>query len=127
MIVKQTPSISIPIGTQQTFEKSLKLRHEVIVNNHSKFSGGVDGSFNNILIKVQAGIKAEIEKTFKENYLSEEEQKSQITLKGTGKKYKILWIKYYRTGEALIRINGKEKNVPFEFEDTFGLSAVEVR
>ena len=56
-------------------------------------------------------------------YGVETEVKRSVTITGTDSTsgVRVVWVEYYRTGKAKVRIDNQEVELPFEFREDFDL------
>ena len=73
--------------------------------------------------EVEAALKGGIERSTSKTYGVETETKRSVTIKGTDSTsgFRVVWVEYYRTGKAKVRIDNQEVELPFEFREDFDL------
>ena len=126
-MLKESPSIRVARNAESVVEDTRKVRHSVTIASGWKAEAELKGTISAVWVSLEAGIKAGIEKSTSTTYAVESEKKRSVTLKGgdTSMRFKVVWVEYYRTGTATVKVDGKEVKVPFEFKEDFGLLAEE--
>lgn len=122
-IIKETEGFRLARGTSKTVEDSLKITHSVTITKgkgsdyEGKLKIGPDW------LGVEGGIRSSISEATSKTFGLESEVKRSVTVTGDGSsgKVKVLWVIYYRTGIATVKVDGKETKIPFEFKEDFGL------
>jgi hypothetical protein len=123
VILKESPGIRLARGTEKVVEDTMTVEHSLTISNRWKVEADVKAAVNGVWASLKVHVRGEIEKSTKKTYKEKTERKRSVTLKGDGSsgKVKVVWVEYYRTGTATLRVDGKEYRVPFEFKDDFDL------
>ena len=120
--VKESPAFSVAVGATEIKKDEYTVKHSVGVTNtlRGEVSLGVNWDL------IEAGIKAGVERTH--SSFTEESRTSsrEVVVSGNGRKYKLVWVEYFQTGDVTTRTKDKEFTVPFEARVDWDLQLREV-
>jgi hypothetical protein len=122
-VIKRSAPITLARGTSKTVADSLAVTNAVTTSKGWNRELQLKGK----LPVIEAGLKLGVEQSTSRTYGVAEERERSVTIHGDGRsKIVVVWVKYYRTGTATMRIDGDEVEVPFEIEEDFDLLTEEV-
>jgi tetratricopeptide (TPR) repeat protein len=123
VVTKKGPIICLPLNTEKLVEDTVTIRHSTTVTDGWKAEPEVRGKVSAWWVEVEAALKDGIERSTSKTYGVETETKRSVTIKGTDSTsgFRVVWVEYYRTGKAKVRIDNQEVELPFEFREDFDL------
>ena len=120
--LKESPPISLAIGTEKTISDKVRITHTVSIAEGWSAATEIHATLEGAWGEIGGNIRKEIERSTNKSYAVETERERSVTIKGTeGAKPKVVWVEYRRVGKAKIQIDGREFEVPFEFREDFDL------
>ena len=122
-VVKKSQPIRLAANTEKVVEDTVRVQHSVTIKDSWKAEAEVSGKVTAWFVEVETAVRGGIEQSTSRMYGTETERKRNVTIKGTGaaKGVRIVWVEYYRTGIAKMKVDGVEFELPFEFRDDFDL------
>jgi hypothetical protein len=122
-VIKESPPFEKVPGAEKTIEDTVRVTHTVTVANSWKAEAELKARVYAGFGDLKARIKVEMEEKTGHTYGVETVRKRSVILKGDGSygRIKVVWVKYYRTGTAKIKVDGMVIDVPIEFEEDFDL------
>ena len=99
--------------------------HSVTITEGWKAEADIRGSVSAWGAELQAGVKAGVEKSTSRTYGVETSKERSVPV-GV-KKVHVVWVEFYRTGVAKVKMDGVMLELPFEFRDDWGLLTEEAK
>ncbi len=120
VVTKTGPTIRLSPNSQKTVEDSVTIQHSATVSTGWKAGGEVRGKVSAWWGEVEGALKAGIEKSESKTYGVETKMSRSVVITGSDPT-RVIWVDYYRTGKANVRIDDQEFELPFEFLEDFDL------
>jgi hypothetical protein len=127
VIVKESPPIRLAPGTEHVAEESMTIRHEIKTSTSWKVAAEVKAEVDAIWASISLDIMGELESSIRKDYSVETKRTRSVKIIGSSSAVRVVWVKYYRTGTAIVDMNGREVRVPFEVDEDFDLITEAVR
>jgi len=123
VVIKKSPSIRLARGTEKTVQDTLTVKHEVKITKHWKVEAALRSQFLVGLAFFDAQVRGEIESITHNDYSVESSRTRSVVVRGDASQahIRVVWVEYYRTGIATVRICDRTTLVPFEFREDFDL------
>jgi hypothetical protein len=122
---KISPPIVLPANTEKLVEDTVIITHSITISEEWETSAEVKGKVSAWFSEVSLGVRHEVSKETAQTFSKQTERKRGITIKGSGNPIHVLWVDYYRSGVATIKIDQETVKMPFEFKVDFDLLAKE--
>ena len=119
--LKESPPIQLAPNTEKFVEDSMTLSHEVKTSTTWTVGADLKAQVNAAWAAVTVGILGKLESVTSSDYSVETKRTRSVTIKGGSPPVKVVWVEYFRTGTAIVAINGREVRVPFEIDEDFDL------
>ena len=128
IVIKETPPFRVAPGSDQVYEETMTVRREIKTSTNWKVEADLRAEVDAIWASITLNIKGKLERTTYEDNSVEIKRTRRLTIRPSRSAVKLVWVEYFRTGTAVVVVNGgREVRIPFEVAEDLILRAEAVQ